>query len=230
MRTCFAIAALLLTVSTGAQAGPRRPLQSGMVRIEAGVFRPLFANHGETRVSIAAFAIDSVPVAQAQFMAFAKKNPGLAPQFLKNATSSTTMPATRVSWFAAAAYCKDRGARLPTTNEWEYVALANEKERNASAQPGFRQRVLELAMKADPRRFTIGSGMRNVWGVRDMHGGVTEWTHDFGHHKHGATCAAGTVQTGDGSDYAAFMRYSFRSSADAGTTAGNVGFRCASNA
>ena len=66
MRKRLAIAALLLTVSTGAQAGPGRPLQSGMARIEAGTFRPLFANPGETRVSIAAFAIDTVPVSQAQ--------------------------------------------------------------------------------------------------------------------------------------------------------------------
>jgi formylglycine-generating enzyme len=229
MRKRLAIAALLLTVSTGAQAGPDRPLQSGMARIEAGTFSPLFRNPGETRVAIAAFAIDTVPVSQAQFLAFAKKHPRLAPQFLKNATSSATMPATRVSWYAAEAYCKARGARLPTTNEWEYVALASEKQRNASGQPAFRQRALELAMKADPRRFMIGSGMRNAWGVRDIHGGLTEWTHDFGHHKHGASCAAGTVQTGDGSDYAAFMRYSFRSSTEAGATAGNVGFRCAAN-
>jgi formylglycine-generating enzyme required for sulfatase activity len=229
MRMSLAIAALLLTVTTGLQAGPGRPLQRGMVRIEAGMFRPLFRNHGETNVRIAGFAIDTVPVSQSQFRAFAQRNPHLAPQFLGNATSSPSMPATRVSWFAAEAYCKARGARLPTTNEWEYVALASESQRNASGQPAFRQRVLELAMRVDPRRFKIGTGLRNVWGVRDTHGGVTEWTHDFGHHKHGASCAAGTVQTGDGSDYAAFMRYSFRSATEAGATAGNVGFRCASN-
>src|SRR5688572_9963193 len=147
MRTRLTIAALLLTVSAGAQASPSRPLQGGMVRIEAGTFRPLFANHGETQVRIRAFAIDTVPVSQAQFMAFAKRNPRVAPEFLKLATSSAAMPATRVSWFAAKTYCEDRGARLPTTNEWEYVALASEKQRNASAQPGFRQRMLELAMK-----------------------------------------------------------------------------------
>jgi sulfatase modifying factor 1 len=187
----------------------------GMVRIEAGTFRPFYSQPGVTTVKIAAFALDSVPVSEKEFF--------------RTATSRADRPATRVSFVAAEAYCKARGARLPTTNEWEYVALASETSRNASALPSFRQRVLELTMRMRPATFTIGSGMRNVWGVRDIHGGVNEWTHDFGHHKHGENCAAGTLQTGDGSDYAAFMRYAFRSAATTTTTASNVGFRCASS-
>ncbi|HET9440342.1 MAG TPA: formylglycine-generating enzyme family protein [Longimicrobiales bacterium] len=206
-------------------------LQPGMVRIAGGEFKPLYAMPGHPVAHVSAFAIDTVSVSQAQFLAFTRQQPRWA---IKGMGASTTLPATRVSWSAAAAYCKARGARLPTTYEWEYVARADEKRRDAGGDGSFRQRLLELTMKNRGSN-RIGGGLRNIWRVRDLHGGVFEWTHDYnGHldssHKHGASmphCASGTVQTGDPSDYAAFMRYSFRSTADADAGAGNVGFRCA---
>ncbi len=45
---------------------------------------------------------------------------------------------TDVSWFAAQAYCKARGLRLPTTEQWEY-ALADA----GRGQDGVRARSLE---------------------------------------------------------------------------------------
>ena len=217
------LAALLLAAATG--------LQPGMTRIAGGEFTPLYATPGQPAVRVAGFAIDTIPTTEAQFAAFAQRHTRFS---FAGMGRSTTRAATRVSWEAAEAYCRARGARLPTTYEWEYVARADESNRDASRRSSFRKRVLELALRTGSNA-AIGLGFRTVWGVRDLHGVVFEWTHDYNghlgaHHGHsGSTmmCASGTVQTGDASDYAAFIRYSFRSTADADRGAGNVGFRCA---
>jgi formylglycine-generating enzyme required for sulfatase activity len=192
-----ALSALALPASAAAPAG--------MVRIQGGWFRPADMPVG-TRIRVAPFVIDSVPVARAGFAV------------------------TGVTWYSASAYCKARGARLPTTNEWEYLAQANEKLRNASTLADFRQHTLELALARRSGPFAVGSGLRNIWGVRDIHGGIREWTLDFAPHmRHTATCAGGTVENGDAGDYAAFMRYSYRTRLTAGVTSPQLGFRCAAS-
>lgn len=224
------------------------PTHSGMARIASGSFAPLYAQPGEKIVRVHGFRLDTVPVSEAQFAAFLRLHPQWAAGrvsavfadrgYLRNVGASSSKPVTQVSWYAARAYCSARSARLPTTNEWEYVALASESNRNAARTSTFRQRVLELAIK--PRHdLRIGSGFRNVWGVRDMHGSLAEWTSDFqsifaasdsrrpGEHDSSFTCASGAVDVGDAGDYAAFMRYAFRASAKGRMTASTLGFRCA---
>jgi formylglycine-generating enzyme len=215
------IAALLLMAA----------LQPGMARVAGGEFKPLYATPGRPVVHVASFAMDTLPVSEAQFASFVARQPKWR---AASRGGSATRAVRNVSWEAAEAFCRARGARLPTTFEWEYAARADEKRSDASRDPSFRQRVLDLVMRAgsEPR---MGRGIRNSWGVRDLHGGVFEWTHDYNahlgaHHGHGkmmTMCASGTVQTGDAGDYAAFFRYSFRSTADGTRGAGNVGFRCA---
>lgn len=209
-RTWYLAGALLLLTASVSAAAPR-----GMVRIEGGSFRPLYAHHGRSVVAVNSFALDTVPVSQASFLEFLRR------QGVRSGAQRTAAQATRQQ---AAAYCRARGARLPTIHEWEYVARASEKARDATADAAFKQRALELALSPRDGRFVIGSGMRNVWGVRDMHGGLPEWTAEDAHTRHTMNCAQGVVQTGDASDYAAFMRYAFRHGADAQTKAG---FRCA---
>ena len=238
----FALVSLFALFAEGAEA---QQLPSGMVRISAGEFRPLRKSEGNS-VRVNAFAVDTVMVSRAAFAEFVRTHPQWAPgsistsladgDYLKEPRDKNDgrRPATWVSWHAAQAYCQARGARLPTTAEWEYVARADERERAAADKAGFRQRTLELATSVRPSAFLIGSGLRNVWGVRDLHGGPFEWTQDFsgpatGHHLHkeGATCGSGAVDSGDASDYAAFLRAAFRTAATPQTTAGNIGFRCA---
>jgi len=245
LRLSLALVLTLVPLALSA-SGPSQ-VPPGMARIEAGSFKLLYVRSGESTARVAAFAIDTVPVDQRAFLLFvdrysqwaAGKTPArFADQrYLDGAGLVADRPITRVSWFAATAYCRARGARLPTTNEWEYLARASERRRDASSDAQFKQRVLQLALSR-PSNFRIGSGFRNVWGVRDLHGGVTEWTQDFhtsfadpdsprtGHSEHSITCASGTIN-GDASDYAAFLRDAFRTTAQARMTGANVGFRCA---
>lgn len=247
MQLCRLVSAVALALALPAlcAAGPVRAPR-GMAPIAAGSFRPLYAQPGETIVRVAAFRLDTVPVSQADFLAFVSAHPKWQAQrvpalfadanYLRGYRNDALRPAVNVSWFAANAYCKARGARLPTTNEWEYAARADEKRRDA-ASPAFKQRVLELAMSADDT-YRIGRGLRSVWGVRDLHGGVSEWTADFhtifagtdsrrSHGERALNCSAGAIDTGDASDYAAFMRYAQRATSNARTTSPNIGFRCA---
>jgi len=241
--------ALLLAALVGSNATAQVP--AGMARIEGGRFRPLLARTADDALQLASFAIDTMPVSHASFARFVRANPewarGRVPseladegylQVLKSPLPLGVRPATQVSRFAAAAYCQARAARLPTTDEWEYVARASESDRNAAAGSAFRERALRLALAADPGSYLLGSGFRNAWGVYDLHGGINEWTldaqrrgHDEAHagHKAAPSCGSGSTQSDQTNDYAAFLRFSFRSALSARTTAPNLGFRCASS-
>src|SRR5208282_5036907 len=84
-------------------------------------------------------------------------------------------PVTNVSWFAAEAYCRARGLRLPTTEQWEY-ALADDGRDQAE----LRSASLEWLSRPNPLRPpAIGAGKPNGFGLRDMIGLIWEWTRDF---------------------------------------------------
>ena len=143
-----------------------------------------------------------------------------------------------VSWFAADAYCKHQDKRLPTTAEWEYVGLASETNPDGSQESNYHQRILDWYAKPIVTQ-EIGQGAANYWGIRDLHGLNWEWTQDFnstlasGESRADSSvntdlyCAAAASGSTDPSDYAAFMRYGFRSSLNARFTISNLGFRCA---
>lgn len=143
-------------------------------------------------------------------------------------------PVTEVSWFAATAYCEARGLQLPTTEQWEYAL--HDDNRNAA-------KLTEniLAWYGQPNNKPVGKIMttvKNGFGIWDMGFLVWEWTEDFnsflsnpdGRDNSGKDmnlfCGSGSLM-GDPSDYATFMRYSFRSSLKANYTTNNLGFRCA---
>lgn len=246
--------ALLLPLPLTAQVGGRGAAASAAT-IAGGTFRPLYGQPGESDVSISSFQLDTRPVTRAEFESFVQQHPqwqrGRAPAlfvddgYLRDwagaadagSAIARDVPVTGVSWFAARAYCRAQGGRLPSTNEWEYAALADESDARAGFTLSFRQRALELALGRRVQR--VGSGFRNVWGVSDLHGGVMEWVNDFqsifagsdsratSKHERAMTCAAGATTTGDASDYAAFLRYAYRASLEGRTTTGTMGFRCA---
>jgi sulfatase modifying factor 1 len=144
-------------------------------------------------------------------------------------------PVTRVSWFAAKAFCESLDKTLSTTDQWEY-ALAD-AGRNTSQ---VKDRILAWYSKPNSHNLPrVGTNLPNGFGLSDMVAVVWEWTLDFnsflagdelrdsGDKDNGLFCGGGTFGKLDASDYATFMRYSFRTSLKASYTTGNLGFRCA---
>ena len=153
-------------------------------------------------------------------------------------TVRSDSPVVYVSWFAARAYLRTEGKTLPTVDQWEYVGAASETRRDASRDSAFLERQRQWYGRPTPPRLpAVGTGFKNVYGVGDLHGLVWEWTLDFnsalvtGESRADSAldrtryCGTGASGASDFEDYAAFMRYAFRSSLEARYAVGNLGFR-----
>lgn len=255
MRTLLAIL-MALPLPLAAQAGGEGAAAS-MVTIPAGTYTPLYSAD-TTAIRVDSFRLDAVPVTRAGYAEFVEANPEwrrstVKPVFadrryLEDWSSDLEpggdprAPVTRVSWFAARAYCRWAGGRLPTVDEWEYAARADEKRPDAAGDREFRHRILELYTRRRPHPLPpVGSIFRNRYGVHDMHGLVWEWVLDFntvttssdsrgtGVKDNGLYCASGADGATERGDYAAFLRYAFRASLDARAATKGLGFRCASD-
>ena len=148
---------------------------------------------------------------------------------------SPKSPVRFVSWFAANAYCRHEGKRLPTLAEWEYVAGAYKNIKN------LKQTILDWYSKPTPKTFAdVGTTMPpNDYGIYDLHGLVWEWVEDFNSSlvtgesrgdaslDRSAFCGSGGLGASNFKDYAAFMRFGFRSSLRGSFALANLGFRCA---
>lgn len=251
---------LLITALVGAPQGAlTQPTRAEQVPVGPGVWHPVYPpSPEEAEIPVQRFLLDRVPVTNARFAEFVRENPqwqrGRAnalfvdPGYLQHWSSPADpggggdQPVVHVSWFAARAYCKWRGQRLPTEREWELAAAASETQADASRDPEFLQRI--LSWYAMPRRAlpVVGQSPSNVWGVRDLHGVVWEWVEDFnasmirvdsrndGDSDQIQFCGGGAANAADKSNYASFMRVAFRSSLNASFSTPNLGFRCASDA
>jgi formylglycine-generating enzyme len=227
-----------------------------MARIGRGSYTPLFVS-GSRRVQVDAFAMDRYPVTRADYLGFVQANPrwrrdraGRAvagPRYMAGwegplspgTGADLRRPVTDVSWFAARAYCGWRGKRLPSTDEWEYAAAADERTRDASRSAAFIQRLLQLYTSRRGQPGAVGSTFRNAHGVWDLHGLIWEWTGDFNSvmvtsdsratssRDHQLFCAAGVIGATDPNNYPAFLRYGVRAGLEGRTTTGGLGFRCA---
>ena len=229
-----------------------------MVELPSGEVRPLYLTKDSPLTPVQSFLLDRLPVTNAEFAHFVQQNPawqaGQAPalfvesQYLSHwrgangspAAEQAKQPVTHVSWYAATAYCKAQGKRLPSVSEWEYAAQASELSANGSKEAGYTQRILAwYAKPATAELAKVGQTPANYWQVQDLHGLVWEWTQDFntalvtGESRGDSTldqglfCGSAASGAADPSDYAAFMRYGVRTSLKAPYTLGNLGFRCA---
>ncbi|WP_417238670.1 formylglycine-generating enzyme family protein [Bizionia sp.] len=225
-----------------------------MVLIEGSRYLPLYGRDS-TVVAVKDFKMDMHPVSIKDYETFLKENPkwrksqvkGLFADksYLSNWESDLKMndfvnpnsPITNVSWFAAKAYCECQDKRLPTVDEWEYAAMADETTKDARVKPEYNARI--LAWYEEPRKeYIIGESPKNVWGVYDLHGLVWEWTLDFNSvlitgesRKDTDTdsnlfCGSASINATDLMNYAAFMRYAIRGSLQAKNSMKNLGFRC----
>ncbi len=250
-------AALLLIVLPF--AADNAAAEEQYVRLPGGELRSALKYGDEEPVSrVAAFSLMRAPVTNAQYLSFVQANPqwrrdrvpGVFAEgrYLAHwegpanlgALALPGQPVVQVSWFAAEAYCKSKGSRLPTWSEWEYAAAADETRRDARKDPAWRARI--LAWYSTPSRNALpraGLQTPNVYGVQDLHGLVWEWTGDFSSllvatddrtQRSADTakfCGAGGLAMDDREHYAVLMRVAMLSSLEGRNTTANLGFRCA---
>lgn len=227
-----------------------------MVAVQGGEVELLFPIEGEDATLVAPFSIDVVPVTNADFLAFLEANPewrrSEAPAvfaevgYLRAWSGDLDLgelnpdaPVTSVSWFAAAAYCEARGARLPTEAEWELVAGAGASGPRGRDEAGYQARVLAATSGRSARPGPVGRSAANYYGVKDLHELTWEWVFDIGSGFNAGdsrsdgdrrlqlVCGGGSAGAVDKADYAAFLRYAFRSGLTGSYSSGGLGFRCA---
>lgn len=218
------------------------------------------AGDAQALTHVDAFRIDRRPVTNADYLAFVIKHPQWRrdripalfadKDYLSHWASPETLgtadepeqPITRVSWFAARAYCEAAGGRLPGWNEWELVAAASETQADARHDPAWRERILNwYGQPAGHALARVGSGSANFYGIDDLHGLIWEWVEDFNALLVSADsrdqndpdklkfCGAGAVSLKDRENYAVLMRIAFLSALEARSTARSLGFRCAAD-
>lgn len=227
-----------------------------MEKISRGTFVPLYGSNS-IQVVVQDFLLDELPVTNQQYLTFVKGHTSWSRSqvislfadegylsiwdgdFLLGKDMKPNSPVTSVSWYAAKEYCASINKRLPTMDEWEYAAMANETSPNAQEDSLFNQRIIEGYETPKTYKKEVGSTFKNYWGIYDLHGLVWEWTYDFnsvlisGESRKDVDtdknlfCAGGSVGASDLMDYAAFMRYAFRGSIKANYNIRNLGFRCA---
>lgn len=242
------------TVGAGATA-------TDLVEIPAGRYAPLLRSVKESAmVEVAPFRLEATPVTNAQFLSFVTANPKWQrsqvsrlfadASYLEHWTDDLVpgpaapadAPVVRVSWFAARAYARWVGRRLPTTAEWEVAAGAGYTRPDGRDDPALNRDLYAWLARPVPAVLPPVTGARqNFLGVRGLHGLVWEWVDDFntamvtGESRADSGldrdlfCGAGAAGAPETSDYAAFMRLALRSSLKAANTTTSLGFRCAAD-
>ena len=227
----------------------------GMVYIDGSRYIPLYGRDS-TVVEVKDFEMDIYPVTNAEYTTFILEHPKWQKSkilklfsdksYLANWKSDVALkdsenpnsPATYISWYAAKAYCECQDKRLPTIDEWEYVAMADQTIKDARVKPSFNKQILAWYEAPHSNENTIGLHPKNAWGVYDLHGLVWEWTLDFnsvlitGESRKDVDkdsnlfCGSAALNATDLMNYAAFMRYAIRGSLKAKYSMKNLGFRC----
>lgn len=241
-------------------AAAGEPLSSPMVPIKGGVYQRPLEKENKTR-DVKDFRIDTRQVTNAEFLAFVIAHPEWQRSKVKRlfadkgyltkwvgetelgAQAPPNSPVVCVSWFAARAYLKTVGKRLPTVDEWEFAASADSKSIDANLDPEFKAKILAWYSRPEPPVLpAAGSLEPNIYGVSGMHGLVWEWTDNFisamssGEARSDGTlsaqefCGGGGADSNQATEYANFMRMAFRSSLKGDFCLPGLGFRGAMDA
>lgn len=229
--------------------------QSEMVSIKGGTYIPLYGRDS-LQVTIGDFEMDIYPVTNNAYLKFVTEHSKWKRSKVKKLfadgnylmawksdtefgdSQSINAAVTSISWFAANDYCECQGKRLPTIDEWEYVAMANKKIPDARKLETYNAYILGWYEKPKTFNNDIGSTFKNYWNVYDLHGLVWEWTSDFNSvlisgesrkdvdNDSNLFCGSAALRATDLMNYAAFMRYAIRGSLKAKYSMKNLGFRC----
>jgi len=225
---------------------PRMVVAPGGNFVMGGGADDKFTNDTERpahRVDVTAFSLGQFPVTTAEYRMFARDH---------RDDADPALPAVRVSWDDAVAYCEWLSRetnvlhRLPSEAEWEFACRAGSDEPFACGSGLTPHDANYLYSETGDR---IGPGGRtrrgdypaNAFGFFDLHGNVCEWVHDIWHPDYiGAPCdgsawmrsgdACRRVVRGGAWDYLPrLLRNAWRDGLDSHCRRDNVGFRVASS-
>ncbi|MEO8777271.1 MAG: formylglycine-generating enzyme family protein [Rhodanobacter sp.] len=235
-----------------------RPAAAEYAALPGGSFTSVLPADGKLApAQVAPFRMRTELVTNGEFLAFVKAHPEwqrdkvasiLADaRYLTHWEDSGTLgdgarsrqPVTRISWFAAQAYCESEHARLPSWYEWEFAAAADATRPDARKDAAWRESILSWYGRPSSTALPQVGGVANVYGVRDMNGLVWEWVDDFNalmvasdSRQQGDPdllkfCGAGALSMQEKENYAVLMRIAMLSALKAADTTNNMGFRCA---
>jgi len=133
------------------------------------------------------FYVGVTEVTQAQWSAVMKTNPWRNSTFVQ---TGRDYPATYVSWYQAAEYCKSLSAieglnyRLPTEAEWEYSCRSGRETAYSFAAEAHQLTAYAWCAKnaidiGENFAHVVGTRKPNHFGLSDMHGNVWEWCSDW---------------------------------------------------
>ena len=163
------------------------------------------------------FWIGQTPVTQSAYQRVTGENPSFF-----HHSNRDQLPAERVRWLGADAYCKAIGMRLPTEAEYEYAARAN----NPAPRYGDLDAIAWYKDNSNGRTHEVATKLPNSWNLYDMLGNVWEYTNDP--FKPGdpvfVAMRGGSCMTKERS-----MRVSFRGFDAAYVHSKYAGFRCVGN-
>jgi formylglycine-generating enzyme len=257
----FAHALRPLLAFVGAVAAGVDALRGGepSALIPAGDYRPISrASTDPEVVPVAAFHLAIAPVTNREFLAFVTAHPHwrrsrVSPLFADQTylrhwagdlelgpLAPPDAPVVNVSWFAARAYARSHGLRLPTLAEWEVAASAGYTRARGRDEPEFLRALYAWLGEPAPDIHPAVTTLRPDFnGVRGLHGLVWEWVDDFdtamvtgesradSDRDQNLFCGGAAAASTDTADYAAFMRQALRSSLKARQSTHSLGFRCA---
>lgn len=243
---------LMLSLPAAACAG-----DTGIVLIDGGDWElPIVREDTGAPGRVDDFALDARQVSNAEFLEFVEANPAWRrdrapgifrdagylshwprPDALGKGDAAPDRPVTRVSWYAARAYCRHLGGRLPTMLEWEYAA---DQQRRALGVTPAEHADRIFSWYANPGAGNlppVAKGPAAGLGLHDLHGLVVEWVEDFqlvlgrGDDIDLLTGSCGDtarfLPEFDAAHYATFLRFQSRSNYQPDTTTSTLGFRCA---
>lgn len=244
--------ALALAPALAGASGP----EPGYRMLDGGAFHSSVRFEDATGlVPVAPYQLMQHPVTNAQFAGFVAAHPQwrrdripalfASPGYLGHwetadgpgATVAAEAPVAHVNWYAADAYCRAQGARLPTFLEWEFAAAADATRLDARDDRAWRLRQIN---DGTPRAIDAAADApANAWGIHGLHGANWEWSGDFtsllgdgdrrGQEDGEALrfCGATALAFNDPGDYGVVKRFVLLSALQPSSTLGNLGFRCA---